>query len=397
MNKVHTSARAAGQSNYYFADKLREIRQRVAQGRDVINLGVGSPDLAPGDFVGEAIGQDMPADGAFSYQPYRGVSGLSAAVVQYMQRHFDVTLTEEGVLPLMGSKEGCGFLSLAHLDPGDGALVPDPGYPTYAAATRMAGGVALPYALRPETGYHPEVDVLDKQLAQALDKGCEVRILWLNYPHMPTGASPDQSRLKPVLQWAQQHGILVVNDNPYSRVLNSAAPFSLLSLKEAEGTAIELHSLSKSHRLAGGRVGFALGAPHLLAPLFRVSTQFASGSWRPMQSAAIAAMSQGEADIQRVNGIYGQRKRIVLELLERLGCDVRADQTGLFVWARAPHGTDGDQLSDAVLDQCDVFVTPGSIFGSEGIDFVRVSLCTPEARIEEARLRIASAFAQSHE
>ena len=397
MNGIHIARRAAGSSNYYFADKLAEIRRLIAAGHDVINLGVGSPDLAPNPSVQAAISGDMSREGAFGYQPYRGVADLTRRFGEYLSDVFNVDLPPEGIVPLMGSKEGCGFLALAHLDAGDGALVPDPGYPTYSSATRLAGGEVLPYALREETGYLPVVSELERSRLDAESRSCTIRMMWLNYPHMPTGTPPDAVRLTEVVVWAREHGILLVHDNPYARILNSAPPFSIMSIEGSSEVCIELHSMSKSHRLAGARMGFAVGQPALLAPMFKVATQFASGSWRPLQHAAIAALDADEDGIAEANGIYAARKVAALELMSTLGCRVDGHQVGMFVWAKAPEGWDGNRLSDALLDQCRVFITPGSVFGSQGQGHIRLSLCSPVERIQAAHERIKTSFAPHHE
>lgn len=392
MKEKHIAARAAGGTNYYFADKLAEIRQRVAAGHDVINLGIGSPDLSPDALVLDAIDNDMPVAGAFGYQPYRGVPELSAAFTRYLDQQFNVQIGSADCVPLLGSKEACGFLSLAHLDPGDVALVPDPGYPTYAASTRLAGGVPVPYPLSAASAYHPDVATLEAIVSSLKQEGRAARMMWMNYPNMPTGAAPDRLRLQDVVDWASGHGILVVHDNPYARILNDGPPFSILSLDGGMAHCIELHSLSKSHRMAGARVGFAVGSQNLLAPMFKVATQFASGSWRPLQFAAIQALDHGEPGIAEANALYRDRKAAGLRLLSALDCNVQPNQQGMFLWARVPGGQHGNALSDALLEACDVFLTPGSVFGSEGSHHVRLSLCTPAPRIEEATQRIQTKF-----
>ncbi|MBL6619433.1 MAG: aminotransferase class I/II-fold pyridoxal phosphate-dependent enzyme [Flavobacteriales bacterium] len=392
MKKPHVAARAARSSNYYFADKLAEIRRMMAEGKDVINLGVGSPDLPPMNEILGEINRDMQEDDAFRYQPYQGSAGLVDGMGQYLRSAFGIAMDVRGIVPLMGSKEGCGFLSLAHLDPGDAALVPNPGYPTYSSATRLAGGVVCPYNLDEEGNFHPDVAALDVLTRRSADEGHPVRLIWLNYPHMPTGASPDAVRLQEVVDWARENGLLVVHDNPYARVLNAQPPFSIHQLNGSLDHCIELHSLSKSHRLSGARIGFAVGAPGLIGPMYKVSTQFASGSWRPLQKAAMMAMKAGEADIAQMNESLRKRRETGLRLLCELGCHVREAQTGLFLWARTPEAWDGNRLSDALLEQCHVFLTPGSVFGSQGLPFVRLSLCSTHGRLAEAhdRIRIAS-------
>ncbi len=385
---VHISERAAGIATYYFAGKLGEIRRRIAEGKDIVNLGVGSPDLAPDKGVIDAVRSSAGEVGAFAYQPYRGIPELTVAMADHLRRDYGVEVSEEGIVPLLGSKEACGFLSLAHLDPGDSALVPDPGYPTYASATRMAGGLPAPYTLNEDNGHHPEPATLEALAADLEAQGHPVRLLWLNYPQMPTGQPPNPDRLAGVLEWCKSRSILVVHDNPYARILNPSQPFSLLSLPGAEGV-VELHSLSKGQRMAGARIGFAVGTPEAVAPMFRIASQFASGMWRPLQAAAIQALTNCDG-LAQANAEYAARQKEGLALLTSLGCAVRPGQVGMFLWARVPKGWTGDTLSDALLDRANVFLTPGKVFGRQGDFHLRLSLSAPIERIEEARARIES-------
>lgn len=384
---VHISERAVGLTAYYFAGKLAEIRRRMAEGQDIVNLGVGSPDLAPAEGIIDAVRRGAGEEGAFRYQPYRGIPALAATMADHLRRHFSVEVPVEGIVPLLGSKEACGFLSLAHLDPGDAALVPDPGYPTYTSATRLAGGHPVPYALTEANGHHPEPAVLEALTVEANAQGHPVRLLWLNYPHMPTGEAPNLARLTAVLDWAKARGILVVHDNPYAHILTDR-PFSLLSLPKSDG-AVELHSLSKGHRMAGARIGFAAGTPDAVAPMFRIASQFASGMWRPLQDAAVEALTHSDG-MDEANAEYAARREAGRSLLEALGCTVRPDQVGMFLWAHVPDGWTGDTLSDALLDRVHVFLTPGQVFGRQGHHHLRLSLCSSLARIREAHDRIAS-------
>lgn len=390
MTRIHIAQRANQTTHYYFADKLAEIRRRMAAGHDVINLGVGSPDLAPAPEAALAITADMHRPGAFAYQPYSGIPELSTGFSVYCKDRFGMDVESGGVIPLLGSKEGCGFLALAHLDPGDSALVPNPGYPTYSSATYLAGGRPLPFALRESNGFLPDLAEIEALRTQSEREESPVRIIWLNYPNMPTGAPPDANRMEEVFAWAQEHGILVVHDNPYARILNEGRPFSALTLKGSKQVCIELHSLSKSHRMAGARMGFAVGQPDLLKPLFKVATQFSSGSWRPLQFAACAVLTSGEADLNATSETYAERRLQARILFDALRCDCREDQVGMFLWARTPEGWNGSRLSDALLDVCDVFLTPGSVFGSEGERYLRLSLCSPADRIKEACARVSA-------
>jgi aspartate/methionine/tyrosine aminotransferase len=390
MIRIHSARRASQATNYYFADKLAEIRRRIAEGRDVINLGVGSPDLPPAPHLKETIGEDMQRPGAYGYQPYSGIPELKEGFSAYCKAQFGLDLQSDGIVPLLGSKEGCGFLALAHLDPGDTALVPNPGYPSYSSVTALAGGRALPFSLREAQGFLPDLGELETLRSRSEAEDSPVRMMWLNYPNMPTGAAPNALRMQEVMAWAAVHGILVVHDNPYARILNPGRPFSALTLQGSEAVCIELHSLSKSHRMAGARMGFAAGHPELLKPMFKMSTQFSSGSWRPLQRGAIAALESGEADLDQANGVYSERRIRGRQLFDALNCDCREDQVGMFLWARAPEGWDGNRLSDDLLERCDVFLTPGSVFGSEGLSYLRLSLCSPVSRIQEACERITA-------
>ncbi|WNJ17545.1 aminotransferase class I/II-fold pyridoxal phosphate-dependent enzyme [Pontibacter sp. G13] len=371
---------------YYFAGKLREIRRRNTEGADIINLGIGNPDQGPSEgTVKELATQAIDADN-HGYQPYKGIPELRNAFAQYYLGCYGVTLDPETeILPLMGSKEGIMHISLAFLNPGDQVLVPNPGYPAYASNARMAGAEPVLYELTEAQGWMPDLE----RLGDAdLDR---VKIMWINYPHMPTGAVAEEEDFERLIQFAKAHGILLVNDNPYSLVLNPE-PRSILHVPGAKEVALELNSLSKSHNMAGWRIGMVAGRQDYVETVIRVKSNMDSGMFKPMQLAAVHALNQPLSFRESINLEYAARKEKIVELMETLGCEVRPDQVGMFVWARIPATQESAATyADQILDEARVFITPGMIFGSQGAQYLRASLCTPIPRIEEALDRIRTA------
>lgn len=396
---VSVAQRLAPIQEYYFSRKLREIDALNHDGGPpVINLGIGSPDLPPHPSVVQALTAAAQQPEAHAYQSYQGLPALRQAMADWYQRGYGVALDPAAeVLPLLGSKEGIAHLCMTFLQPGDEALIPNPGYPTYRAAVLLSGATPVEYELTEANGWQPDLAALARRDLS------RVKLMWLNYPHMPTGTPADPAVLAGLVAFARAHRILLVHDNPYSFILNDE-PRSLLAVPGAREVALELNSLSKSHNLAGWRVGMLAGRADLLREVLRYKSNLDSGMFRPVQLAAAAALALGPEWYAAQNATYHARRRLVYQLLDALGCPYDPAQVGLFVWARVPAPwPDGYALSDAVLSAARVFLTPGGIFGSQGNGFVRVSLCQPEAvlhaalaRITEAGPHVAAAAARVH-
>ncbi|GAA4311745.1 pyridoxal phosphate-dependent aminotransferase [Compostibacter hankyongensis] len=370
-------------SEYYFSRKLREIDTLKKQGKPIINLGIGSPDQPPHESVIRAL-QDRAAEpGNHAYQSYKGAPALRQAFAGWYQKYYGVDLDPETeILPLIGSKEGIMHICMTFLDEGDEVLVPNPGYPTYRSAVQLTGAVCVDYDLREENGWLPDLKAL---AAQDLSR---VKLMWVNYPHMPTGARADKSFFAELVAFAREHDILLCHDNPYSFILNEQ-PASLLAVEGAKDVALELNSLSKSHNMAGWRIGMIGGRSDLLAEVLRFKSNMDSGMFLPLQLAAAKALGLDEQWYRSLNEMYAARRTQAYALLDNLDCCYDKGQSGLFVWARVPeHYADGYALSDELLYQADVFVTPGGIFGTNGNDYIRISLCCPSETLQEATRRI---------
>ncbi|GGK69869.1 pyridoxal phosphate-dependent aminotransferase [Rufibacter glacialis] len=372
---------------YYFSRKLAEVRALNAQGRNIINLGIGDPDMDPSEETVQALVNTSQTAGVHGYQPYNSIAPLRQAIARWYQQTYAVELDpEKEILPLMGSKEGIFHVSMAFLNPGDKVLVPNPGYPAYAATAKLVGAVPVAYTLKEENGWLPDPQELQELLAEG-----GVKLMWVNYPHMPTGAEATAEALQNLVQLALEHQFLLANDNPYSLVLPHGKPLSLLSLPQASECCLEFNSLSKSHNMAGWRVGMVLGRQDYLQNVLRVKSNLDSGMFQPVQHAAIKALSNPESWHQARNAVYAQRRQKVYELLELLGCSFQKNAVGMFVWARVPQTvTDVEAFLDEILYEAGVFLTPGKIFGTQGERYLRVSLCLPENKIEEATNRIST-------
>ena len=370
---------------YYFSVKLKQIDKMRARGKDVINLGIGSPDRAPAPEVIETLNAAAKQDNVHGYQSYIGIPALRNGFAAWYKRSYNVELDAESeVLPLMGSKEGIMHISMAFLNPGDEVLVPNPGYPTYSAVTNLVGAKAHFYELKESNSWQPDLAAIERE---DLSK---VKLMWLNYPNMPTGAPADRAVMERVIAFGKKHNIVICNDNPYSFILNPE-PSSILSVEGAKDIAIELNSLSKSHNMAGWRIGVVAGRQEYLDYLVRFKSQMDSGMFKPMQLAAAAALEAGPEWYEELNKIYRERREVVYELLDTLECTYSRDQCGLFVWARIAQGEEsGRDLSERILQDQRVFLTPGFIFGPQGDQFIRVSLCQNVTTIREALARIQS-------
>ncbi len=382
---IQPANRLAGISEYYFSAKLREIAQMNAAGLSVINLGIGSPDLPPAQETIEALITNSRLPQNHSYQSYTGIPELRQAFAAWYQRWFNVALNpDKEILPLIGSKEGIVHLAMTWLSAGDQALVPNPGYPTYRAATMLSGAEPVSYPLLPEKIWMPDLASLSR-----MDLS-RVKLMWINYPNMPTGASASEALFKELVAFARQHRILLINDNPYAFILNEQ-PRSLLSVAGASEVALELNSLSKSHHMAGWRMGMLAGRSDYLQEVLKFKSNMDSGMFKPLQLAAVKALESPAAWYEQINLVYAERRALVYALLDTLGCYWEDSQSGMFVWARVPeHYSSGYALSDTVLQKARVFITPGGIFGSQGEAYVRVSLCSDGALIEEALRRVRS-------
>lgn len=378
------SKRLDGIGEYYFSQKLREIEQLRQSGREILNLGIGSPDLPPHPEVIRALQESSAKENSHAYQGYKGIAALRQAMANWYLNWYNVSLDPEtDILPLLGSKEGIMHICMTYLDKGDEVLVPNPGYPTYSAAVKLAGGKPVEYKLKEKNKYRPDLDRIAKK---GLSK---VKLMFVNYPHMPTGQSADRELLEELVAFARKHHILVVNDNPYSFILNDQ-PQSILSVEGAGGYVLELNSLSKSHNMAGWRVGMLCGSGGRIAEVLRFKSNMDSGMFLPVQMAAVEALKLGKDWHDGLNEVYRSRRESVYALLNYLECPFSTDQTGMFVWASVPTGyKDGFVLSDELLYKAGVFITPGGIFGSAGNRYIRISLCSPVSVFENALKKIS--------
>jgi len=382
---ISTASRLNTVEEYYFSTKLKQIAQFKAEGIPVINIGIGSPDLAPSQKTIDALTAAAANPDHHAYQGYQGIPALRKAFADFYATHYHVELNPASeVLPLMGSKEGIMHIAMAYLEAGDETLIPNPGYPTYQAACSLAGAKVVPYELSEKTGWLPDLDALE---ARDLSK---VKIMWVNYPHMPTGALANHVFFARLKNFAEKHSILIVNDNPYSFILNDE-PISMLAIPGMKEVGIELNSLSKSHNMAGWRIGALLGQSEFLNPVLKFKSNMDSGMFLPLQLAAVEALSADANWFKQQNTIYKSRQKLVFELLNLLGCTYDQGQSGMFVWAKTPNNfSSGYELSDQILIENAVFITPGGIFGSQGNEYIRISLCAKEEIFKEVIQRIKS-------
>jgi aspartate/methionine/tyrosine aminotransferase len=380
---MQTAKRLEGINEYYFSQKLREIDDMNKAGKNVINLGIGSPDLPPHPDVIKVLNEESIKPNVHAYQNYKGSLVLRTAMADWYKKWYNVVLDPNSeILPLIGSKEGIMHICMTYLNEDDIALIPNPGYPTYKSAVTLAGGTALDYILTAENDWMPDFSALEK-----LDLNT-VKLMFVNYPQMPTGQVPSKNTFTQLISFAKKHNILLVHDNPYSFILNDE-PMSMLSIPGAIEVALELNSLSKSHNMAGWRIGMLCGAKERINEVLKFKSNMDSGMFLPMQLAAAKALSLEDDWYKTVNEVYKARRQKAFELLDLLNCKFSKSQAGMFIWAAiAPKYKDGYKLSDEVLQHANVFITPGGIFGSQGNKYVRVSLCSTEQKIEEAINRI---------
>jgi LL-diaminopimelate aminotransferase len=396
---MKTSRRLDGIGEYYFSQKLREIDELNRQGKNVINLGIGSPDLPPHPDVIRVLQEESARPNVHAYQSYKGSPVLRGAIAAWYRQWYGVELNPDTeILPLIGSKEGIMHICMTYLNEGDGALVPNPGYPTYRSAVKLAGGTCIDYTLKEEKDWRPDFEELERLVSMGVagptkdvEPAGRIKLMWVNYPHMPTGQLPDNALFERLVAFGKKHDILICHDNPYSFILNDH-PVSLLGVPGAKEVVIELNSLSKSQNMAGWRVGTLSGAKERIDEVLRFKSNMDSGMFLPVQLAAAKALSLGKDWYDSVNATYRERRKKVFALLEELHCEFSREQVGMFVWAKIPAAyKDGFELSDRVLHGANVFLTPGGIFGSEGEGYIRVSLCSTGEKLQESIGRVKAA------
>ncbi len=368
---------------YYFSKKLREVAQLNAQGADIISLGIGGPDRPPHDNVINTLCEEAKRDGNHSYQPYVGIPELRQAFADWYKKWYGVELDpSKEIQPLIGSKEGIMHVSLTFLNPGDGVLVPNPGYPTYTSASRLALAEVFSYNLTEENGWMPDFEALEKL---PLDR---IKLMWINYPHMPTGTPATLELFQKIVDFGRQHNIVIAHDNPYSFILNDK-PMSLLQVEGAKDIAIEMNSMSKSHNMAGWRVAMLASNPTFISWILKVKSNIDSGQFRPLMLAAVKGLNANKSWYDTVNATYLARRKVAEKIMSELGCYFDQKQRGLFLWGRIPDSVESsEKLADEVLYDARVFITPGFIFGSNGERYVRISLCATEENMQRALDRI---------
>lgn len=395
---INPAKRTAEVQEYYFSKKLKEIDrlngERLASGQErIINLGIGAPDRMPPADAIKALQDCAALAGSHAYQSYVGTPQLREAFARWYERYYNVSLDPScEIQPLVGSKEGILLICLAFLNEGDKVLVPDPGYPTYTSACKLAGAQIVNYDLEEQLGWQPDFEKLEQMDLEG------VKIMWTNYPNMPTGGSADMELYSRLVDFASRYKILIVNDNPYSFILNDQ-PLSILAVPGAKDCCMELNSLSKAHNMSGWRIGMLAGDKDMIQEVLKVKSQMDSGMFRPLQMAAVKALEQGPEWFSALNAEYRRRQKVAGEIFGLLGVSFRSDSAGLFLWGRVPAdhpllGDDsslslGQRLADAVLYRAGVFITPGFIFGKNGRDYVRISLCADTATLEKAKQKIS--------
>lgn len=381
---IKQSKRLSDVQEYYFSQKLQQIRRMEAEGKRIINLGIGNPDMAPSENTVNELIRASQNPKNHGYQSYKGIPELRKAISHFYDETYSTILDPETeILPLLGSKEGITHISLAFLNAGDKVLVPDPGYPSYSSVTKMCEAKVVHYNLKEKNGWMPDLKELEKTNLK------KVKIMWVNYPNMPTGAEATDVCFEKLIAFAKKHKILLCHDNPYSMVLNNGKPKSILNYPGAKEVAIELNSLSKSFNMAGWRVGWVAGKKEYIDTILKVKSNIDSGMFLPVQKAAIEALKNPPSWHSKRNEEYKRRREKVWELLEVLGCDYSIDQVGLFIWAKMKQkNITTENFVENLLQKANVFITPGFIFGKNGEGYVRVSLCSEVAVIQEAITRI---------
>lgn len=380
---IEPAKRVSVVQEYYFSRNNRRLDSLRKSGIEVINLGIGSPDMPPAPKVIETLASEAANPNAHGYMPYVGIPALREAYATWYKQWYGVELNAaDEVLPLIGSKEGIMHIMMAFINDGDGVLVPDPSYPTYSSVAQLVGARTIKYKLYEHLDWQPDFDELDKMDLSS------VKMMWINYPNMPTGASATMELYRKIVDFGRRHGIMIVNDNPYSFILHEK-PISLLAVEGAKDVAIELNSMSKAHNMAGWRFGMAAASAEVISTILRVKSNMDSGVFKPMQMAAVEALNLGKEWFDQVNAEYRRRQVLAFRIMDVLGCKYNTKQGGLFVWARIPDAWESaEALSDKVLYETGVFITPGFIFGSQGERFLRISLCAKVDVFEKALEKI---------
>jgi LL-diaminopimelate aminotransferase len=387
--KVKPAERTLSVQEYYFSQKLKQIEEMRKAGSDIINLGIGSPDQAPSENTIKRLIEEAKKPGSHGYQSYIGIHSLRVAFASWYKKYFNVELNPDNeILPLIGSKEGIMHISMAFINPGDEVLVPNPGYPTYSSVTNLVSGIVRYYELDEQNGWLPDLEALENS---DLSK---VKLMWINYPHMPTGTTGSVALFEKLVSFANNRSILLCNDNPYSFILNKDY-HSLLSVNGAKEVALELNSLSKSHNMAGWRIGMVAGHNEYIKNILKVKSNMDSGMFLPAQLAAVEALNNSPEWYDQINSVYAQRRRIVENILDILNCKYDRKQVGLFVWGRIPEEIINCEIYvEEILGNAHVFITPGFIFGSKGDRYIRISLCANETLLLEAKKRIKNYISQ---
>lgn len=385
MNKIDIKPadRISQVKEYYFSRKLREIAKLNAQGLDIISLGIGGPDRPPQVDAIEVLCNEARRTNTHGYQPYTGIPELRQAFANWYRRYFGIALdpTTE-IQPLIGSKEGILHTTLAFVNPGDGVLVPNPGYPTYTAVSQLAGAKIYKYDLTEQSNWEPDFASLESLPLE------NIKLMWVNYPNMPTGHRASRDLFQKLIDFGKRHGIIIVNDNPYSFILNDT-PLSIFCIDRAKDIAIELNSLSKSHNMAGWRIAMVASNKNFIEWILRVKSNIDSGQFRPMMLAAAKALDCDQSWYDQINETYRRRRHIAEQIMDALCCTFDATQTGLFLWGKIPDSEkDSETVTEKILSDARVFITPGFIFGSNGNRYIRISLCATEERMHEALERI---------
>lgn len=380
---IRPADRVSEIQEYYFSRRLREVAKLNAEGKDIISLGIGGPDRMPANDVIETLRTEALRPDAHSYQLTVGLPELRKAYADWYNRHYDVTLDPQTeIQPLIGSKEGILQISLTFLNPGDGVLVPNPGYPTYTSASRLVQAEVFPYNLTEETGWEPDFEALERLPLN------RIKLMWVNYPHMPTGTPANAELFRKIIDFGRKHNIVIAHDNPYSFILNDH-PLSIFQTEGAKDIAIELNSLSKSHNMAGWRMAMLASNPQFVSWFVKVKSNIDSGQFRPMMLAAVKALDAPQQWYDSLNNTYRSRRRLAEQIMIELGCRFDPAQRGMFLWGRIPENeTSAEALADRILYKARVFITPGFIFGSQGERYIRLSLCANEQNLQRALDRI---------
>ena len=382
--KIVPAERLNSVSEYYFSKKLKEVAELNAQGKNIISLGIGSPDMPPSDSTIKALCNEAQKPNVHGYQSYVGIPELRQSFADFYKKWFQVELNPNNeIQPLIGSKEGILHISLAFLNPGDGVLVPNPGYPTYTSVSNLVQANVISYDLDENNNWEPKFDELEK-----LDLS-NVKLMWVNYPNMPTGANASVQLFDKLVAFGKKHGIIICNDNPYSFILNENR-LSLLAAKGAKDICIEMNSMSKSHNMSGWRIGMVAANSQFIEWILRVKSNVDSGMFRPLQVAAVEALHNSEEWHKEMNyNVYAKRRVLAGSIMDKLACVYDKKQVGMFLWGKIPDSyKDAGELADKLLYEANVFVTPGFIFGSQGNRYIRISLCSKEKDLQEVLNRI---------